>query len=197
MNGSAASNALPSRCSSVTPVNAVASTITSRPIKPTSARWKPSANDQDHRGDGLHDQHRDIARRALRLLLAIVIFEHLCAPRRASACHNRTSAAARRCRQVSRPATSTGSDDRRHVHEELHESPAGLLRRSADSAARRPGVITPPSAVPDAACIIRPRRNARNASRSERCKLLHVLVVPRCRARHRDVLARGEAWKTW
>jgi hypothetical protein len=42
VNGSAASNALPSRCSSMIPVKLVARMITSRPMRPTSATWNAS-----------------------------------------------------------------------------------------------------------------------------------------------------------
>ena len=94
VNGRASSNALPSRCSSVMPLNAVASTMTSRPIRPTSATWKASDEHEERPRPLLHDQDLPVARRGARRALVV----HAPAARRGLAGarrHSRTSAAAR------------------------------------------------------------------------------------------------------
>ena len=65
VNGRASWNACPIRCSSVTPVNAVAITISGEADEPYCGHVKCQRGDEQQCRDGLHDEHRAIMRRAI------------------------------------------------------------------------------------------------------------------------------------
>ena len=65
VNGKASWNACPIRCSSVTPVNAVAIDDQSEADEPDGGDVECQRGDEQQCGDGLHDEHRAIMRRAI------------------------------------------------------------------------------------------------------------------------------------